>query len=569
MYKYYLIGWLIIVFCYACETSLPPVEDNFSDQVRINQIGYYPNAVKKFFVIDDEATKFALVNEAMESVFEGELEATEYWQLSDEKARMGDISTFNQTGTFRIYVQGLGYSYPFEIKSNIYSAPLTASLKSFYYQRMSTALPEKHAGQWHRLAAHPDNALPFHPSSGKSGGNYASPGGWYDAGDYNKYTVNGAFSTGQLLALYEVYPDLIQDNALNIPESGNGKSDLLDEIRYELDWLLTMQDSDGGCFHKITTEKFEDMVMPDKAVSQRYVVGKGTAATLTFAACMAKAYRSYIDIDPDFANRCMAAAERAWDWAIENPEVIYRNPDDIHTGEYGDDDFEDEWYWAATEIYSSNESAAPLGWLLGNPPFIRFETGGSWKKFMTNMGVFTLMEVQPNLPNNYRESLKSALIRVANELVLKIERQPYRQPIKSFQWGSNSDIMNASMILAYAYKQTLDQKYVHAIQEGTDYIFGKNATGYSFLTGFGDQPPQRIHHRQSQADGIDEPIPGFLVGGPNLSKQDVKDGTKYPKNAPAMKCYVDQVESYASNEVCLNWNAPLTFVLGFLESNQK
>ncbi len=568
MLKYLLFIFpCLLLFLSSCQPSFPPVEENLSEQIRVNQLGYYPDGAKKFFVIDENATTFYLVDEALEIVFTGEFGDVVYWELAEERARLGDFSDFTEPGTYRIYTRELGYSHPFEVKENLYRSAFLGALKGFYYQRMSTPLSQEHAGQWARPMAHPDTELQFHPSSGKTGGTYASPGGWYDAGDYNKYTVNGAFSTGQLLALYEQYPDLVGDDT-NIPESGNGVSDLLDEIRYELEWLLTMQDEDGGCFHKITAKNFEGMVMPQEATSQRYVVGKGTAASLDFSACMAKASRAFREIDPEFANKCLQAAEDAWDWAIENPEVAYRNPEDIATGEYGDDDFEDEWFWAATELYVANESPASLGWLLGNPPFVRFQTGDGWKGFMGNMGVFTILGSTASLPNNYVQNLKQAVLTVANEVMQKIDRYPYRQPAARFQWGSNSDLMNAAMILAHAYRQTLDARYITGMQEITDYIFGKNATGYSFLTGFGDKTPMHIHHRQSEADGIEAPVPGLLAGGPNLSKQDAGEGVEYPRNAPAMKCYVDQVESYASNEICLNWNAPLVYVLGFLEANR-
>ena len=186
---------------------------------------------------------------------------------------------------------------------------------------------------------------------------------------------------------------------------------------------------------------------------------------------------------------------------------------------------------------------------------------------MGNLGVFTLLGSQASLPPSSIQSLKQALLRVADDILTKIDRNPYRQPMGNFKWGSNSDLMNAAMILAHAHRQTLDNKYLQGMRELTDYIFGRNATGYSFLTGIGDHSPMNIHHRQSDADEIDAPVPGLLVGGPNSSKQDIKDGVIYPENASVMKCYVDQTKSYASNEVCLNWNAPLVYVLGFLEKN--
>jgi endoglucanase len=100
-----------------------------------------------------------------------------------------------------------------------------------------------------------------------------------------------------------------------------------------------------------------------------------------------------------------------------------------------------------------------------------------------------------------------------------------------------------------------------------DYIFGHNPLGISFLTGFGDKTPMFIHHRQSAADGIAEPVPGLLSGGPNPKQQDTQY-TTYPSMVRPMQSWVDQEPSYASNEICLNWNAPLVYVLGWLEANQ-
>jgi len=105
-------------------------------------------------------------------------------------------------------------------------------------------------------------------------------------------------------------------------------------------------------------------------------------------------------------------------------------------------------------------------------------------------------------------------------------------------------------------------------KEGSYHIYNKDL-GFSFVTGFGDMPPMYIHHRQSAADGIVDPVPGLLSGGPNDDKQDVSDGVVYPENFTPMKSWVDHEDSYASNEICLNWNAPLTYILGYLEQESK
>jgi len=123
------------------------------------------------------------------------------------------------------------------------------------------------------------------------------------------------------------------------------------------------------------------------------------------------------------------------------------------------------------------------------------------------------------------------------------------------------------MILCMTHRFTGDEKYLIGAEQITDYILGKNATGYSFLTGFGAKKVMNIHHRPSAADGICDPIPGFIAGGPNKDKQDSSEVT-YAFDYPA-KSFEDVVESYASNEVCLNWNAPAVYVLGYLQENRK
>ena len=139
----------------------------------------------------------------------------------------------------------------------------------------------------------------------------ASPGGWYDAGDYGKYVVNGALSTGQMLLLCTLYPQAVTDQALHIPESGNGISDLLDELKYELDWLLTMQDEDGGVFHKLTAKNFSGFVSPEAYDLDRYVIGKGTAASLDFAAVLAQAARLLAPTNEFWSQKALEAAEKA------------------------------------------------------------------------------------------------------------------------------------------------------------------------------------------------------------------------------------------------------------------
>ncbi|MEL7162102.1 MAG: glycoside hydrolase family 9 protein, partial [Bacteroidota bacterium] len=341
---------LLLVCCFALACGEDGEKPLTTDGIHLNQVGYYTGKTARFSTLTylalkadslpapapASATTYRILRLPENTeVLTGKLGDEEDWtELAGVRARYTEF-TAPTAGTYRIHVPGYGYSHPFTVADNVLEEALAASLKSNYYQRASTELLPEHAGAWARPAAHPDTAALYHPSSGKTEGTRACPGGWYDAGDFNKYVVNAAFPMGQYLALYEDIGDPLPDGSLNIPESGNGQSDYLDELRYELDWMLTMQDDDGGLFHKFTTLNFEGMVMPHEATSQRYVVGKSTEATLNFAGATAQAARVFRPLDAAYATRLETAARRAWAWALAHPEQGFTNPEDVHTGQYG------------------------------------------------------------------------------------------------------------------------------------------------------------------------------------------------------------------------------------------
>ncbi len=560
-YQAILLGLLVMALS-SCRASVPPGEPDPHQHIRFNQVGYYPYAVKEFVVADLEASSFVIVDEDGMKAFEGSLENKGSWKASGETILSGDFSPLSESGTYIIQLNTGLQSAPFSIRSGIYGPALEASIKSFYFQRASMAIEEPYGGLWHRAAGHPDDACIFHPSTGNKG-ILSSPGGWYDAGDYGKYVVNAAISAGQMLNLPETLREAALSDRLNIPESGNGIPDLLDEIRYELDWVMTMQDQDGGVYHKLTALGFGPFIMPEAYDLDRYIIGKGTYSSLTFAAVMAQAARVYSRVDPAFAVSALEASERAWNWAVEHPEVPYRNPRDVVTGEYGSDDLSDDFYWAAAELYVTTGKENYLEALEAHAQSYRHQITNSWKFFIRNMGFHTLLI---NTPETFPE-LKAKHLALADEILQQMASIPYGIGLEHFEWGSNSDVLNQAMILCIAHHLSGDQKYLDGAIRNTDYIFGKNATGYCFLTGFGSKQVMNPHHRPSGADGVEVPVPGFIAGGPNMHRQDRRD-VEYAFSAPA-KSFEDVEPSYASNEVCLNWNAPAVFVLGYLEEAFK
>lgn len=544
--------------------------------IKVNQLGFYPDAEKIAVVPDGASGTFEVYDTENEQVaYTGELDGSSLWWHSSENVAIADFSGLSEPGTYRVEHEGSGVSHEFQIDSQVLRDVSRASIRAYYFNRASIELEEEYAGQWARPMGHPDDEVMVHPSAATDqrpeGYTFSSAKGWYDAGDFNKYIVNSGISTYTLMAAYEHFPEYYEDLSLNIPESDSDQPDLLDEIRWNLDWMITMQDpDDGGVYHKLTAPNFEGVIMPHQADSDRFVVQKSTAAALNFAAVMAAASRVYDEYDSDFAAEALEAAEYAWEWAEENPEVYY-NQDamneeyhpNINTGEYGDTNLDDEFDWAAAELYIST----------GNDDYWNardFESAGNGIPVWQNvrpLAWVSLAHHKDDLTDAADEELiRERIISQGDDLVNEYESSAYRvsmgmQGNNDFVWGSNGTAANHSVMLLQAYRLTEDATYLDAAQSNLDYLFGRNATGYSFVTGYGGMTPMDPHHRQSAADDNPDPVPGFLVGGPQASQQ---DGCDYPSDRPA-KSYLDEWCSYSTNEVTINWNAPLVYITGAID----
>ncbi|WP_293787896.1 glycoside hydrolase family 9 protein [uncultured Pedobacter sp.] len=554
-------------------------------KIVLNQSGYYPSLVKSALIINPVSeSRFELLSmPSRKAVYSGVLSDPKITGYSKITTRIADFSAFDQPGQYILHVDGVPESPVFKIANGVYHDLAATALKAFYYQRASSALDVNYAGKWYRAAGHPDTSVYIHPSAVSKNRKVDSKinvsGGWYDAGDYNKYVVNSGISTSTLLSAYEDFPDYFMGQEEHIPHAKNKVPDVLTEAVYNLRWMLKMQDpGDGGVYHKCTNLDFDGMVMPDQALAKRYVVAKGTAATLNLAAVAAQAYRIFKRFPeqyPGLADSCLAASKNAWLWSLNNPNVVYdqdllnkTSELKVTTGAYGDKDFEDEWIWAAAELLAST----------GEQPFYdaffaRLNAPislPSWSN-VGILGYYTLIRCGGQLPESSKSIisiLKKKILKLADRYVDAFTTGPYHTVIGAslydFAWGSNSSAMNQSILLINAYLFTKNNAYLNAAVSNLDYVLGKNATGYAFVTGIGFKSPMHPHHRLSVADGIVEPVPGLLVGGPNREKQ---DGLKYDPE-PELS-YLDDANSYASNEIAINWNAPLVYVANAMECIEK
>jgi endoglucanase len=546
----------------------------------LNQTGYYPNATKIVVLITDHPVSgFEIINAATKKVvFSEKPTALKQSNNSSLKTQVADFSSVSVPGRY-IYTDGReGISHEFYIGPKVQSNLAVASLKAFYFQRVSMPLTREYAGQWERLAGHPDTKVVIHPSARDKRDNVdsiiSSPGGWYDAGDYNKYIVNSGITMGTLLSAYEDFGFYFDTLSVGIPESGNNLPDLLDEVLYNLRWMLTMQDpADGGVYHKCTNAAFDGTVMPGVTKLSRYIVQKSTAATLDFAAVMAQAGRVFKKFDkqlPGLSDSCMKAAKRSWNWSIKNPALLY-NQDSMNliyspkvtTGAYGDRILDDEWFWASTELYlTTGEVEYEAKMKTGLEAGFSLPT---WAR-VHMPGIYSILRLDKNTERV--KAVKTKLLILADEYISSISSNAFLTVMGSrksdFNWGSNSNAANQGILMVNAWKLTGNIKYANAALSNLDYICGRNATGYHFVTGFGKRSPKHPHHRPSEADAVADPIPGLMAGGPNPGMQ---DKCNYPFKEPET-AYVDDYCSYASNEIAINWNAPLVYLANAIEAIQ-
>lgn len=552
------------------------------DRIRLNQVGFPPDAPKHAVVVGAPDTSFSVVNAAGDTTRRGRLGPAQDWDLSGETVRRASFSDVSAPGTYRLVVPGTGQSHPFSVSDRVLGAVARAGLKAYYFQRASTALPERYAGRWARPAGHPDEQVRVHPSAASEarpeGSRIAAPKGWYDAGDYNKYVVNSGISTYTLLALAEHAPEAAAALSVHIPEGDDDVPDVVDEALWNLHWLRSMQAPDGGVYHKLTHAGFSGMVMPHDASSPRYVTQKSTAATLNAAAVMAQASRVLDGFAQHrrLADALQTAALDAWQWARAHPARSYdqsvlnaEHDPDVTTGAYGDDAFGDEFAWAAAEL---SVTTGADSFLVAASPLQFDPTVPSWPT-VHPLGWYTLLEHRERIASAVDTSaLKRRFLRGADELVDARGDVPYGTVMgheaEDFAWGSSGVAGNQAMALLQAYRLTGDPTYRDAALSNLDYLLGRNATGYSFLTGMGDRSPMHIHHRPSQADTVEAPVPGLLAGGPNPGQQDRENcadaGATYSSDLPA-RSYLDHLCSYASNEVTINWNAPLVYTAALLD----
>ena len=530
-------------------TNYVKAPEDYEPAIRIDQVGYQIESTKKAVFCDLVGEKeFSVVNaDTEEVVYTGEVYSEKYTKNVNEVNSFGDFSDVKDAGRYYIAC-GDVKSHVFEIEDALYDELVVDMVRMFYLQRCGCEVVDDVFGH---AACHTGIAKIYGTED-----TIDVNGGWHDAGDYGRYVVPAAKSVADLLYAYDTMEKPYNDE-IGIPESGNGIPDLLDEVRYELEWMLKMQAENGGVYHKVSCASFPGYVMPERENGPLIVTPVSTTATADFCGAMALAYEFYYDVDRDFADTCLAAAEKAWAFLEANPNLIFENPAKITTGGYEDGSDKDERYWAAAQMYRATKDAKYLTALEG----MTTKNGLDWTTVgdYGNIAILTMEGVDKE-SQVYTKAYK-AIMDQAERFAKTSASNVYGTANSSFNWGSNMTVSNYGVVLGLAYGLTGDEKYFDAAEANLHYLLGMNPVDYCFVTGYGTVSPKNPHHRPSMA--LKQAMPGMLVGGVNTKLEDPTAKAQL-KGAPLNKRYLDHKESYSTNEITIYWNSPFIYLVSLI-----
>jgi len=536
-----------------------------SIQIRLNTVGYLPSAQKQASIAAP-CTNFTVIRLSDgQKVLSGQAAGPVLNADTQEQLYTADFSPCTEPGEYELEVDGVGLSAPFHIADNLYREPFSTVMLGMYLWRCGTAVNATYEGQTfaHELCHTNDAWL-----DSVGGGHTQKDGtkGWHDAGDYNKYTVNAGVAVGVMFRAWEDFGPQIQKVRLAIPESGGKLPDFLAELKWEMDWVLTMQAPDGSVYHKLTTKRFGGFIPPEAETTERYFTPWGSEATADFVGMTAQAARIFKPYDRAFAKRCLQAAEKSYRFLKAHPEYHKADQTGFHTGNYEVnqpdrrlDGVPNNRLWAQAELWETTGKRDVLRDLENNIRSMHGQVNNDfdWEE-VKDLGLITYVFSQrhgrdPALVKLVRDNV----LAVADGIVQTRGRDGYARPLGSvYYWGDNGGVARQTVLLMTADRLTRSGKtgvskpeYRAVCLDALNHLFGRNYYGRSFVTGLGFNPPLHPHDRRN---GIGHgPWPGYLVGGP------------HPKAAD----WHDEQGDFRTNEIAINWNGALIYALAACLNN--
>jgi hypothetical protein len=572
-----------------------------SSHIHVDQFGYRPNA-QKVCVISDPVTGY----NAAESFSPGSTYKVKRWSDDVEvfsaaitawdsggnpHPQSGDIvwwfdfSSLTTPGDYYVYdpMNDVG-SNRFTIGDEVYNNALQHAIRMFYYQRCGMAKSVAFAGDWQDATCHTHSLQDLNCRSVSDPTNASTEkdlsGGWHDAGDYNKYVNFTWAPIHDLLFAYQENASVFGD-ASNIPESGNGIPDLLDELKYELDWLLKMQESNGSVLMKVAVPCFEATSPASADLTQRMYGPAQISATIVVASTFAHAAVVYGSLGnasmTSFANTLLTKAELAWTWLESNPGTSSYNNSGFCSAnpEWSADEQNEARTGAAAMLFAATGNTAYRTYFDNNYTSIRPYSWTFWYPFQTTIQDIMLYyaslagataSVASNIENNCITSVNGN----NGELLMAWlnNEDAYRAYLKNdnYVWGSNRWKANTASIfynmVVYGLSPANVTDYQNAAESYVHYLHGVNPLNKAMLTNMGDYGAENSCDEMYHAwfgDGTDYdnaqtslygPPPGYVTGGVNPNFQpDAACGCVIspPEGQPIQKSYNDWNTSWPEN----------------------
>ena len=601
-------------------TEAPPAyEPETGPRVRVNQVGYLPEGPKRATVVTTatEPLDWELVS-GTTVVASGSTVPRGVDPTAGVNVHLVDFGDVTTPGTYTLRADG-ETSYAFVIGDDLYQQLRHDALNYFYPARSGIAIDGSIMGdtRYSRPAGHVGRPGDAGANQGDNGVPCITPaeaqnlygdwtcdytldvvGGWYDAGDHGKYVVNGGIAVAQVLSTYEraLYAPTgdvaaLGDGSLDIPlaEQTNGVPDPLDEARWELEWMMRMQVPAGEPLAGMVHHKVHDVdwtglpLLPSDDPQERRLHRPSTAATLNLAATAAQGARLWKEYDADFAAELLTAARVAYAAAVATPDLLQPAPNSDPSpggGPYDDPDVSDEFYWAAAELFLTTGEQQFEDAVLASELHTAdiFTEGGMYWGETAALGRMDLAVVESDILG--RTAIRQSVVDGAETYLARQAAQPFGTAYPGndegvYEWGSNSAVLNNQVVLGTAFDLTSDQRFADAVVESMDYLLGRNALNNSYITGYGDVFSDDQHSRwfsHSLTESLPNPPVGSVSGGPNsdVGTWDPVIGGLYGPDHPCAPqlCYVDDIQSWSTNEITVNWNSALSWVASFLADQQ-
>ncbi len=541
--------------------------------IYINQTGFLPYQKKKA-MLNFDAGEFSVVDENGQSVYTGKPVHFGTDEISGEDIYVAVFDDFKTEGTYTITADGISSDH-FKIETGVYDDLLKDLMKCYYYLRCGDALDEKYAGVYYHEPCHLSKATVY----GEETDPVDVTGGWHDAGDYGRYSSAGAVACAHLLYGVRFFPSLL-DITYDIPRvecSKGAMPNILAEVKVELDFLLKMQRADGSVWHKVTTFRHAEFVMPEEDRDELFLFPVSSMATADVAAVFALASIVYANYDAHYSQTLMNASIKSYNWLKANPEPLYFfNAPGSNTGQYSEDEDISNRFWAACALYEATGDEMYLKDASTQyKALARYDASAEKKGYQGDVftcmgwaevaGLGSLSLILKNDNNSLTEEIRQSFKSEAERLCANAEKNGFGLCMakEDFIWGSNMELLKYLMILTTAYGMDPQKKYWDVIVSGIDYLLGANTMNTGYVTGHGEHAYKRPHLRPTAVDYIEDPWPGLVSGGPNCGLHDAR-AKEVPADSAPMKCYYDHEDCYSLNEITIYWNSPFIFVLGGL-----